>query len=169
MAKTDVEVIVDEGETLALESGTQVVLVPLKSRQFFKMLRIITHGAGGMLLNFKFSPNDTPEEFGAKLIALLAFAIPDAEDEVFDFLLSMVEPAALKQGKNLTKTQISDNLNMKAELALELENPELGDTLTLIEAIVKREAEDLQALGKRLMQMFDLAKKTGQIPSEMSE
>jgi hypothetical protein len=168
MAKSDVEVIVDEGQKLVLESGTEVVLVPLKSRQFFKMLRIITHGAGGMLLNFKFSSSDSPEEFGAKLVALLAFAIPDAEDEVFEFLLSMVEPANLKSGKSLTKTQIADNIKIKAELREELENPELGDTLTLIEAIVKREAEDLQALGKRLMTMFDLAKKTGQIPTEMT-
>jgi hypothetical protein len=170
MAKaTDVEVIVDEGNKVVLESGTEVILVPLKSRQFFKMLRIITHGAGGMLLNFKFSANDTPEEFGAKLVALLAFAIPDAEDEVFDFLQSMVEPAALKKGKDLTKSQLAENVRIKNELLDELENPELGDTLTLVEAIVKREAEDLQALGKRLMQMFDLAKKTGQIPAEMTE
>lgn len=167
MAKKDVEVIVDEGQRLTLESGTQVVLVPLKSRQFFKMLRIITHGAGGMLLNFKFSANDSPEEFGAKLVALLGFAIPDAEDEVFEFLKSMVEPADLKRGRDLTRTQISDNSRLKAELEEELENPELGDTLTLVEAIIKREAEDLQALGKRVMAMFDLAKKTGQVPAEM--
>lgn len=167
MAKKDVEVIVDEGDKIALESGTEVILVPLKSRQFFKMLRIITHGAGGMLLNFKFSSSDTPDEFGAKLLALLAFAIPDADDEVFEFLKSMVEPAELKRGKDLSKAQILDNARMKLELEEELENPELGDTLTLVEAIVKREAADLQALGKRATQMFDLAKKTGQIPAEM--
>lgn len=170
MAKaTDAEVIVDEGNTIALESGTEVVLVPLKSRQFFKMLRIITHGAGGMLLNFKFSGDDSPEEFGAKLVALLAFAIPDAEDEVFDFLLSMVKPAKYKDGRDLTKSQIAENKRLNDELFAELYNPELGDTLTLIESIIKREAEDLQALGKRLMAMFDLAKKTGQVPAEMTE
>jgi hypothetical protein len=166
---TDVEVIVDEGNKLVLESGFEVILVPLKSRQFFKMLRIITHGAGGMLLNFKFSANDSPEEFGAKLIALLAFAIPDAEDEVFDFLQSMVKPAALREGKKLLKPDIAENTRLEEELYEQLYNPELGDTLTLIEGIVKREAEDLQALGKRLMQMFDLAKKTGQVPETLTE
>lgn len=169
MAKSDVAVIVDEGDKVTLESGTEVLIVPLKSRQFFKMLRIITHGAGGMLLNFKFSANDSADEFGAKLVALLAFAIPDADDEVFDFLLSMVKPANLKEGKGLTKAQVADNIRIAEELAEELENPELGDTLTLIETIVKREAEDLQALGKRLMKMFDLAKKTGQIPADLVE
>ncbi len=168
MAKKDVDVIVDEGDKIVLESGTEVVLVPLKSRQFFKMLRIITHGAGGMLLNFKFSAEDSPEEFGAKLVALLAFAIPDAEDEVFDFLLSMVKPVGLKTGLGLNKQDREKNAELLEAVQLELDNPELGDTLTLIEAIVRREAEDLQALGKRLMAMFDLAKKTGQIPAEMT-
>lgn len=169
MAKTDIEVIVDEGTVVTLESGTELILVPLKSRQFFKMLRIITHGAGGMLLNFKFSAQDSPEEFGAKLIALLAFAIPDAEDEVFEFLKSMTEPAGLKPVKSATKSQLAENLRLREQANEELENPELGDTLTLIEAIVKREAEDLQALGKRLVQMFDLAKRTGQVPESLTE
>lgn len=166
MANTDVEVIVDEGNVITLESGTEVVLVPLKSRQFFKMLRIITHGAGGMLINFKWSGSDSPEEFAAKLVALLGFAIPDAEDEVMEFLISMTKPAKLKEGKSLTKSQLAENEKLKDALFEELYNPELGDTLTIIEAIISREAADLQALGKRLMAMFDLAKKTGQIPSE---
>jgi len=168
-AQTDVEVIVDDGNLITLESGTELTLVPLKSRQFFKMLKIITHGAGGMLLNFKFSATDTPEEFGAKLVALLAFAIPDAEDEVFDFLLSMVVPVGTVEGRSLSKADKAKNEELASNLYEELYNPELGDTLTLIEAIVKREAADLQALGKRLMGMFELAAKTGQIPSQVVE
>ncbi|KAI4218496.1 MAG: hypothetical protein L6R40_008771 [Gallowayella cf. fulva] len=165
---TDVEVIVDEGERVALSSGTEVLIQPLKARQFFKLLRIITHGAGGMLLNVQFSPGDTPEEFGAKLLALVGFAIPDAEDEVIDFLLAMVLPVGLKDGRTLSKTEKATNEDMKAALFEELYNPELEDLVTLIEAIVKREASDLQALGKRLMAMFELAKKTGQVPAAMT-
>lgn len=170
MAKstTDVEVIVDEGDTVTLSSGTQVLIKPLKSRQFLRLLRIITHGAGGMLLNVKFSGEDTPEEFGAKLFALVGFAIPDAEDEVIDFLLAMAQPVGVKEGRELTKAEKAKNEELKAALFEELYNPELEDLVTLVEAIVKREAEDLQALGKRLMAMFDLAKKTGQVPSEMT-
>lgn len=171
MAKntTDVEVIVDDGDKVTLESGTELVLIPLKARQFFKLLKIVTHGAGGMLLNVKFSADDTPEEFGGKLMALIGFAIPDAEDEVMDFILSMVKPAKEKSGSNLTKTQLADNKRLQEELFQELYNPELGDLITILEAIVKREASDLQALGKRLMQMFNLAVKTGQVPAEMTE
>ena len=171
MAKnpTDIEVIVDEGDTVTLESGTELVIIPLKARQFFKLLKIVTHGAGGMLLNIKFSGEDTPEEFGGKLMALIGFAIPDAEDEVVDFLLSMVKPAGEKEGRNLSKSEIAENKRLSEELFNELYNPELGDLLTILEAIVKREAGDLQALGKRLMQMFELARKTGQVPAEMTQ
>ena len=171
MAKTatDADVIVDEGQHVTLESGTQLILQPLKSRQFFKLLRIITHGAGGMLLNVKFSADDNPEEFGGKLMALIGFAIPDAEDEVMDFILSMVKPAKEKSGRSLTKTDLAENKRLLENLIEELDNPELGDLITILEAIVKRESSDLQALGKRLMQMFDLAKKTGQVPATLTE
>lgn len=165
---TDVEVIVNEGDVVKLTSGIEVNIQPLKARQFFKLLRIITHGAGGMLLNVKFSPEDTPEEFGSKLVALVGFAIPDAEEEVIDFLLSMVEPAGLKDAKTATKTQKNKNEELKAKVFEELYNPELDDLVTLIEAIVRREAEDLQALGKRLMSMFNLAKKMGQVPEDLT-
>lgn len=168
-ASSDVEVIVDEGDAVTLSSGTEVTIQPLKARQFFKLLRIITHGAGGMLLNVKFSAEDSPEEFGAKLLALVGFAIPDAEDEVIDFLLAMVKPAGEKSGRKLTKDEINTNKELSDQLFQELYNPELEDLVTLVEAIVQREAADLQALGKRLMAMFDLAKKTGQVPAEMTE
>lgn len=166
-SQKDVEVIVYDGDTVTLDSGTQVRLLPLKARQFFKLLRIVTHGAGGMLLNVKFSGDDTPEEFGAKLAAVLGYAIPDADEEVFDFILSMVQPVDFKTGRNLTKQEKEENEKLNEALFDELYNPELEDMVTLIEAIVKREAEDLQALGKRLMALFSLAKTTGQIPNEM--
>jgi hypothetical protein len=168
-ATTDADVIVDEGKSVTLESGTELILQPLKARQFFKLLRIITHGAGGMLLNIKFSADDSPEEFGGKLMALIGFAIPDAEDEVMDFILSMVKPAKEKSGRNLTKSEALENKRVQDELLEELYNPELGDLVTILEAIVKRESSDLQALGKRLMQMFDVAKKTGQVPANLTE
>jgi hypothetical protein len=167
VSQKDAEVIIYDGETVTLESGTEVRLLPLKARQFFKLLRIVTHGAGGMLFNVKFSGDDTPEEFGAKLVAVLGIAIPDADEEVFDFLMSMVEPVGFKSGRNLSKAEKEKNEELKDLIFDELSNPELGDMVTLIEVIVQREAEDLQALGKRLMALFSLAQKTGQVPKEM--
>jgi hypothetical protein len=160
----DVEVIVDEGDVVELTTGFKVRVLPLKSRQFFKLLRIITHGAGGLLMNLNFSSEDTEEQFGAKLLALVGYAIPDAEDEVIEFLLSITEADGTKAGRRLSKEEKATNAELHENLLDELDNPELGDLVTLVEAIVTREASDLQALGKRLKQMFDLAKKTGQIP-----
>src|SRR4051812_16887233 len=97
----DIEVIIDEGDVVSLSTGTQVLIQPLKSRQFFKLLRIVTHGAGGLLMNMNFSGDDSPEQFAAKLLAIVGYAIPDAEDEVIDFLNSMVKPANEKTGKSL--------------------------------------------------------------------
>lgn len=160
----DVEVIVAEGDIVELSTGFRIKVLPLKSRQFFKLLRIITHGAGGLLMNLSFSGDDTPEAFGAKLLALVGYAIPDAEDEVIDFLLSITQAEGFKEGRKLTKEEKASNNDLVEQLLEELDNPELEDLITVIEAIVLRESSDLQALGKRLMGMFDLAKKTGQIP-----
>ncbi len=168
MVKSDIEVIVDEGEVVTLSSGLEINILPLKARQFFKLLKIVTHGAGAMIFNLNISSNDSPEEFGAKLLAVIGFAIPDAEDEVVEFILSIVKPTKEKSGRSLTKSELAENKRLDDELRTELYNPELEDLLTIVEAIVHREAEDLQALGKRLMTMFDLAKKTGQVPKEMS-
>jgi len=161
--KKDVEVIINEGDVVELSTGFKVRILPLKSRQFFKLLRIITHGAGGLLMNLNFSGDDTPEQFGSKLIALVGYAIPDAEDEVIEFLLSITEAEGTKSGRKLSKEEKAANLELTEQLIEELDNPELEDMVTLVETIVSREANDLQALGKRLMSMFDLAKKTGQI------
>lgn len=168
MAKvtTDAEVIVDEGDLITLSSGAEIRILPLKTRQFFKLLRIITHGAGGMLLNLNISSTDSVEEFSAKLLALVGFAIPDAENEAIEFIMSLVEPKDIKSGRSLSKKEKEVNEELSNALFDELYNPELEDTLTIIEAIVSREASDLQALGKRLMAMFKLAEKTGQIKTE---
>ena len=166
--KADVEVIVDDGDLVELSTGFKLRILPLKSRQFFKLLRIITHGAGGLLMNLNFSGDDTPEQFGAKLLALVGYAVPDAEDEVIDFLLSITEADGVKAGRKLSKEDRESNKELTEQLLDELDNPELEDLLTLIEAIVKLESGDLQALGKRLMAMFEMAKKTGQVPVEMT-
>jgi hypothetical protein len=163
----DVEVIVDEGDVVELSTGFKIKVLPLKSRQFFKLLRIITHGAGGLLMNLNFSGDDSPEQFGAKLVALVAYAVPDAEDEVIEFLLAITEAVGTKSGRKLTKDERLANAELHEQLLDELDNPEMVDLITILETIVKRESEDLQALGKRLMAMFEVAKKTGQVPQTL--
>lgn len=154
-------------ETVILESGLQVRLESLKARQFFKLLRIITHGAlPGMRQAglFDMADMDT-DEFMGRLLSVTVLSIPDAEEETIVFLKSMCYPVGLIERRGLNKQDVERNSLLWEALEAELDNPELGDLVTIIEAIVKREAEDIQSLGKRLASMFKLAEKTGQIDS----
>lgn len=153
-----------------LESGLRVQLESLKARQFFKLLRIVTHGAlPGMREAGLFEMDGLDsDEFLGRLMSVLVLSIPDAEDEAIEFVRSMCFPAGLAEGagrRGLNKQDVEHNALLWEALDAELENPELGDLLTIMEAVVKREAEDIQALGKRLASMFTLAEKTGQLSS----
>jgi hypothetical protein len=160
-------------ETIVFRSGMKVQLESLKGRQFLKLLRIMTHGAlpglrdsGIFQLDFD---NLDVDEFIGRLLSVVVMAIPDAEDETFEFLRSMCYPVGLIERRGLNKQDVERNTLLWEALDQELENPELDDIVTIIEAVVKREAADIQALGKRLASMLRLAMKTGQIPESPSQ
>lgn len=167
---SDVDVIApvpeDDG-TITLSTGTELILQPLKARQFFKLLRIITHGAAPILPSLQFDPDATTEEWVQKFLAVVMMAIPESEQETLEFIASMIKPAGLIEAKGrkgqLSKKDQELNDALWDQVEVDLGNPELEDLFTIIEAIVRNEAEDLKALGKRLMALFDLAKKTGQL------
>lgn len=153
-------------EELKLSTGTQVVFEDLRARQFFKLLRIITHGAAPMMGNpGLFNLDGDAAQLAARLTALVAMAVPDAEDETIDFVLSMVKPKGLIEGRALSKQDKERNEELWGQVNKDLENPELDDLFSVIEGVVKRESEDLAALGKRISSLFKAAKKTGQLPS----
>lgn len=165
---SELDVLDPVPETVKLSSGTVVVLEDLRARQFFKLLRILTHGALPLVQDgslFRLDPGLDAAEFGTRLLSIVVLAIPDAEDETIEFLGSMVRPYGLIERKGLNKQDIERNTELWNALVEEMSNPELDDLVTLVEAIVKRESADIQALGKRLGSMFNLAKKTGQIPN----
>jgi hypothetical protein len=152
-------------ETARLRSGMTVQLESLKARQFFKLLRIVTHGALPGLRDsgiFDLEDVDT-DEFMGRLLSVVVMSIPDAEDETIEFIRSMCYPVGLIERRGLNKQDVERNTMLWEALDAELENPELDDIVTIIEAIVKRESADIQALGKRLASMFKLAEKTGQV------
>jgi hypothetical protein len=156
-------------ETVVLRSGLQVQLESLRTRQFFKFLRIVTHGAlPGMREAGLFSDMgdlDT-DEFMGRLLSITLLSVPDAEDETIDFIKSMVYPVGLIERKGLNKQDLERNTILWEGLDAEMTNPDLDDLITIIEAVVKRESQDIQALGKRLASMFALAEKTGQIDTK---
>lgn len=155
-------------ETVTLSTGTVVQFEALKARQFFKLLRIVTHSATGMLGQIDGLFNGDGADAAGRFAAMLLMSIPDSIEETIEFLFSMVKPAGLVDRPKLDKTQQSYNQQLWDALVRDLSNPELEDLIDLVEAIFKREADDLAALGKKLQKLLGLAKKTGQITSQDS-
>ncbi len=166
MANHELDALDPVPEQLKLSSGTIVEIEDLKTRQFFKLLRIVTHGALPLMQDlsmFRLDPDADLGEFTGRLLAVLVMSIPDASDETIDFVRTMVKPVGLIEGRKLNKADQERNDFLWATLDHEMENPELDDLITIVEAVVKREAADIQALGKRLASMMTLAAKTGQL------
>jgi hypothetical protein len=147
-----------------MSTGFTLEVVRMQTRQFFRLLRVLTHGVGPALTQTQLNFQGDPEEFGTKLLMLVVMAIPDAEQETIAFLSAMCRPAGVvdKQASQLTKQESEANKELWDRFGTELHNPGLEDTLDLIDVIVRQEAPELQALGKKLQRMFDLFKKTGQ-------
>lgn len=155
--KADIDVLDPPKNVVTLESGLQVEVVPLKSRQLFKLLRIVTHGLGDSLAALRIDPNDSDTNFGIKLATTLAFAIPEAEEQAFDFIASMVKPVGLIERRGLNDADKERNIELMTQLLDQMDNPEIGDVFTIIEKVVEQETPNLKALGKRLAQMIGAA------------
>ena len=147
----------DTSHTLKLSTGSTVRIRPLKLREFLRLLRIITRGGSALMGNMELDFENT-EDFVQSLLAIIMFSIPEAEQETIDFITAMCEPESLSGNAK-------DDAQAFGLLARELDNPELEDMTNILAVIVRTEGRDLQALGKRLRTMFDVAKKMGVIGS----
>lgn len=149
---------------VTLSNGIEVDVAPMKARQFFKLLKIITRGAGGLMGTLMF--NKDPEMFVGQLYGLLIIAVPEAPDESIDFVRSLVKipdiPGPHKGGQPLTDE--GKIVAAKVDLINQvLSDPELEDIIEILAEVFKRESEDLVALGKRLQSLLEVATKTGQL------
>jgi hypothetical protein len=151
-------------ETCKLSTGLEVDVVRMRTRQFFRLLRVLTHGAGPALTQSGLDFAAGGEEFGQKLLMLVVMSIPDAEQEAMGFLASMCRPTGIvdKPASQLTKQESEGNQALWARYNEDMHNPDLDDTLDLIEVIIRREAPELQALGKKLQRTFKIFQATGQ-------
>jgi hypothetical protein len=162
-------------DTLTLSDGTVVKLLDLKARQFFKMLRIISHGpAMAALTNSNNLLQGDPEAVVMRLVGFLLVSIPDAYNETMDFLHDMIQPDGLQDipsgGSKSTKDAVkSANDEKWAQVAKSMANPEIEDVVDLVDAIVRRESKDLVALGKKVASLFRVAEKTGQLQQPTSQ
>jgi hypothetical protein len=157
-----------ETTKVTMSTGFGLEIVRLETRQFFRLLRVLTHGAGPAMMQSGLNFSDGAEQFAQNLIMLVVMSIPDAEQEAIGFLQSMCQPAGLKavQGKKANKQDTEHDEALWADFNREMFNPAPADTLDIIERIVQREAGELQELGKKLKNLFDLFRKTGQAGGE---
>jgi hypothetical protein len=162
--KNELDRLDPQPQVVKLTTGLQVDIVRMRTRQFFRLLRVLTHGAGPAMMRAGLNFSAGAEQFTAQLLTLVAMSIPDAEQEAISFLQSMCKPhgAADKPESQLTKAEKDGNEVLYEQFNKDLFNPELDDTLDLIEAIVTIEAPEMQALGKKIQRMMDLFRKTGQ-------
>jgi hypothetical protein len=153
-----------QAETCKLSTGLEVEVVRMRTRQFFRLLRVLTHGAGPALTQSGLDFAAGGEEFGQKLLMLVVMSIPDAEQEAIGFLASMCRPLGItdKPASQLTKQEKEGNDELWTRFNEDLHNPDMDDTLDLIEVIVRIEAPELQALGKKLQRTFKVFQATGQ-------
>jgi hypothetical protein len=169
MVTADVDALDPKNQPLTLASGTVVDIVPLRTREFFKLVKIITNGAGPVLPRMDlFSGDSTESEFVGKLVSLVIMSVPNAEDDAIEFLQAMVKPTGLidRPYLEMNKADRERNETLWQGVLEVLHNPEIDDTISIIEAVIQREAGDLQRLGKRLRKMMEVAQKTGQLTSE---
>jgi hypothetical protein len=156
---------------LQLEAGVFVEFVPLRTREFFRLLKIVTNGAGPMLLRMDFTAGDSEEAYVAKLLGLVLASVPNAEDESIEFIQSICRPVGVidRPERDLSKGDRERNEALWTGFYKALQNPDIMDTVNIIEAVVRREATDMRALGKRVQAMLEMARKTGQIPTTSSD
>jgi hypothetical protein len=162
MAESEIERITPTPRRVVLSSGQVVELVRLQTRQLFALLKILTHGGmgAGILNALDFSlPAD---EFVQRLVTMLLLSIPDAAQEALEFIALMVQPAGLIRAAKLSKDQREANQRMWDEMNSALVNPDPGDTIDVIVAIIEQEAPEFQALGKKLASALSLFARTGQ-------
>lgn len=151
----DVDAIAPVPGEITLSSGTVVRVSRLRTRELFKLLKIVTTGAAYLLPQLDFDMSDR-EKFAGQMVGLIFTAIPEAEDEAIDFILAMVSPVDLIE-KPKTKEQRASNEAKILALNEELQyNPEIMDTFSIIETVIATESDDLLALGKRLGAMFKM-------------
>lgn len=167
----DVDIIDPLPDVFTLSDGTTVSVEHLQTRQFFRLMRIITQGAAGALESVDLSDlgSGSEEDVTSKLLMLVLFAIPEAENASLDFLKSMVKPVGLVEpakGRKLSAADRDKNVELWAAVDDALFNPEIADTVGLVEMIIRRESGNLTALGKQISQWLPLATKTGQTSSK---
>jgi hypothetical protein len=140
------------------EADIDIYVEKLKTRQLFKFLKILTKGAGPLLGDLSLGQDTNAEELGQDILALLLVSLGNADNEIIEFLQSMVRPTGLIDPER-TKLDREENVAKYTALYTLLDNPEIADLVALLTFIVKAEAPNLVSLGKQVAAMLPTAAK----------
>lgn len=155
----ETEVILGDPDILHLDGlDIDIKVEQLRTRQLFKFLKILTVGAGAALADLSISAETDSSELAQELIAILLISIPEAENEVMEFLNSMIAPVDLIEPER-SKDDHAANVEKYTKLYREFNNPLPGDTISLLVRIVQNEAPNLLALGKQIAALLPTAAK----------
>ena len=79
MADSEVDRIDPEPAIVKLSTGYEVGIQRLKTRQFFRLLKVLTRGVGPAVVQSGLDFSKDPEAFGQSLLAMTLMAIPEPE------------------------------------------------------------------------------------------
>lgn len=153
---SEIDSILGVDTELKLSTGTLINIRPLKTLELFKLLKIISASGARAVLQFRLDEASSVEDFMTRMLGLIMVSVPEAERETLDFLRCMVEPVGLIKPERNKQDQ-QKNQVLWNELTVALDNPEMEDTLSIIESIVQAEAGNIQSLGKRIARMMQTA------------
>lgn len=141
--------IVSEGTEVTLSTGLKINIERLRTRQLFRLLKILSKGAGEAIALIDFSGEQSQEDITATLLAAVLFSVPESEQEVHEFLVSMSSPVGyVEVPKNKIEQHRNDEID---ELFIKtFENLEIEDFIDLLSKIVELEAPHVISLGKQL-------------------
>lgn len=152
-AYAELDALDPAADRYTFRNGLEAEIVPLQTRQLFRLLRILTHGAGMALQRNPIDFSRPVDEFGSQLAIMVLVSIPDAEEEALQFISSLVRPAGINRGSNLSKQERERNEAIWARCRKTLDNPDPEDLVDLIQFVIDRDKDHLLDLGKRLWAM----------------
>lgn len=131
--------------TVTLSTGHVLNVRPVKTRQFLRLIKIIMQGAPNVL------PLLVPDQddFKTMLRVALLNAMGDAPDAVIEFIQGAVQ---IRPEDFANKSQ-NEQQNLIREINSALIDPEMEDTVEIINGVIQLEGDHLEALGKRVVEM----------------
>ena len=147
-------ILADPSAAFELESGFEVRTERIRLRQLLRFLKILTTNATDILSAIRVDSEDDSNGFIGTLLMALAISIPDSENEIVEFVQSLVKPAGLVEGRDLPPAVKKENDKLRDELYAELSNPSPDDVFEILSRVLIVEGPNLLNLVQKLQFMI---------------